>query len=148
MKPNRGFTMIELMVVLAIMVALGALAYPTYVGYLTKSRRIEAQVAMIEALQQQERYYTKHNTYVAFSADALPEAPRFKWWSGSTVAVSAYELDAQACPGRALNECVEIRARPGTERVDANFRDADCGTLTINSANEHSASGAYERCWP
>jgi type IV pilus assembly protein PilE len=148
MKRNRGFTMIELMVVLAILAALGALAYPTYTSYLTRTRRIEAQVAMIEALAQQERYYTQHNSYVAFSAASLPEAPRFKWWSGSTVAVSGYELDAQACPGHGLNECVQIRARPGTGRVDTRFSDPDCGTLTINSTGEHGASGTFERCWP
>jgi type IV pilus assembly protein PilE len=148
MKRACGFTMIELMVVLVILGVLGALAYPSYARYITKTKRIEAQVAMIEVLQQEQRYYGQHNTYIPFSADALPNAPRFRWWSGSTVAVSAYELDAQACPGRDLTECVQVRARPGTGRVDAAFRDADCGTLTIDSTNATSASGAFDRCWP
>jgi type IV pilus assembly protein PilE len=64
------------------------------------------------------------------------------------VAVSGYEIDAQACPGHELTECVQLRARPGTAKVDAAFRDPECGTLTINSAGEHSASGNYDRCWP
>lgn len=148
MKRTRGFTLIELMVVLVILGVLGMLAYPSYVGYVTKTRRIEAQVAMIEVLQQEEHYYSQHNTYIPFSSGALPAAPRFKWWSSGTAAVSAYELDAQACPGHDIGECVQVRARPGTDRVDTAFRDPDCGTLTINSTGEHSASGAFERCWP
>jgi type IV pilus assembly protein PilE len=148
MGNERGFTMIEVMIVLVILMVLGALAYPSYAGYLVKIRRIEAQEAMIEALQQEERHYAMHNSYIAFSADALPEAPRFKWWSGSAASASAYELDAQACPGRQLSECIEVRARPGTTRVDARFQDADCGTLTLNSANEYRASGSSSRCWP
>jgi type IV pilus assembly protein PilE len=140
--------MIEMMVVLVILMVLGALAYPSYARYLVKTRRIEAQVAMIEALQQEERHYALHNSYIAFSADALPAAPRFKWWSGSVASGSAYELDAQACPDRQLSECVEVRARPGTSKVDARFQDAECGTLTINSAGEQRASGSSSRCWP
>jgi type IV pilus assembly protein PilE len=140
--------MIELLVVMAILAVLGALAYPSYTRHVTRTRRVEAQVAMIEALQEEERYYAQHNAYIAFSSDALPEAPRFRWWSGSTAAASAYEIDAQACPDRELVECVQVRARPGTRSVNSNFRDPDCGTLTINSAGEHSASGTSERCWP
>jgi type IV pilus assembly protein PilE len=148
MKRVSGMTMIELMVVLVILGVLGALAYPSYARYVIKTKRIKAQVAMIEVLHQEQSYYGQHNTYIPFSAGALPPAPRFRWWSDSTVAVSAYELDAQACPGRDITECVQVRARPGTARVDSTFRDPDCGTLTINSTNETSASGAFDRCWP
>jgi type IV pilus assembly protein PilE len=148
MKRSGGVTLIELMVVLVILGILGMLAYPTYARYVTRTKRVEAQVAMIEALQQEERYYMQHNAYIPFSSGALPAEPRFRWWSGSTPAVSAYELDARACPGRGIDECVQVRARPGTDRVDTAFRDPDCGTLTMNSTGEHSASGAFDRCWP
>jgi type IV pilus assembly protein PilE len=90
MRRSSGLTMIELMVVLVILGVLGVLAYPSYVAYITKIKRIEAQVAMIEVLQQEDRYYAQHNTFIAFSSNALPAAPRFRWWTGSTVAVSAY----------------------------------------------------------
>jgi type IV pilus assembly protein PilE len=149
MKRGSGFTMIEVMVVLVILMVLGAIAYPTYAGYITKTRRIEGQVALIEAMQQQERYYTQHNTYLPFSSESAdPQAERFKRWSGSSAAASAYELDAYACPGRDIRECVELRARPGTQRVDPAFRDPECGTLSINSAGEHGSSGTSGRCWP
>ncbi|MFL6674586.1 MAG: type IV pilin protein [Massilia sp.] len=148
MRRGRGFTMIEVMVVLAILMVLAGLAYPSYLSHVVKTRRIEAQVAMIDALQQEELHYAQHNSYVAFSSGEAPAAPRFKWWSGGTALASAYELDAEACPERALTQCVQVRARPGTGKVDRRFRDPDCGTLTINSSGEHGASGPSRRCWP
>jgi type IV pilus assembly protein PilE len=149
MKHGAGFTLIEVMLVVVILLVLAMLTYPSYARAITKTRRIEAQVAMIEAIQEQERYYSQHNTYVAFSsATQEPPASRFKWWSGAVAASSAYELEAVACPDRTLAECVEVRATPGTENVDATFTDPDCATLTLNTAHEQSSSGSAERCWP
>ena len=142
----KGLTLVEVLVVLVILTVLGAVAYPTYAGYVRKTRRIEAQVALVEAMQQQERYFTRYRTYLAFSS-AAPD-PRFRWWSGATAGASAYEIDGHACPGRQLTDCIELRARPGTERVDARFSDPECGTLTLNSAGDQTSSGTQARCWP
>jgi type IV pilus assembly protein PilE len=142
-----GFTLVELMIVLAIVGILGALAYPTYAGFIVRTRRVEGEVALIEAMQRQERYHVQHNTYVAFSADELG-ADGFSWWSGAHAAASAYELDAHACSGRDIAQCVEIRARPGTARVDARFSDPDCGVLTLDSTGRQGAQGTGARCWP
>jgi type IV pilus assembly protein PilE len=149
MNRDDGLTLVELLIVLAIVAILGALAYPSYAGSVAKARRIEAQVALIEALQQQEHHYRRHNTYLAFSAEAPgPDEWPIPWWSGQSAAASAYEIDAYACPGQDIGECVEMRARPGTGKVDASFSDPDCGTLTVNSAGEKGASGDGARCWP
>jgi len=144
---NSGFTLVELMIVVAIVGILGALAYPTYAGYIVRTRRVEGQVALIEAMQRQERYHLQHNTYVAFSADE-PGTGGFSWWSGASASASAYELDAHACSGRDIAACIEIRARPGTAKVDARFRDPDCGVLTLDSTGRQGAQGTGARCWP
>jgi len=150
MRREDGITLVEVLIVLAIVAILGALAYPNYAGFVAKARRIEAQVALIEALQQQEHYYRRHNTYFAFSADAPgPDDWPVAWWSGQGgAAASAYEIDAYACPGQDIAECVEVRARPGTGKVDATFSDPECGVLSVNSAGEKGASGEGARCWP
>ena len=148
-KPGAGFTLIEVLVVLAILALLAMVSYPSYAGYITRTRRIEGQMALIEAMLQQECFYTSHNTYSAFGWDAPAPGPaRFKWFSGASAQRSAYELRARACPGQALAQCVEVQAMPGTGRVDAGFKDVDCATLTLNSAGERMASGPLERCWP
>ena len=146
MTRNPGFTLIELMVVLIILSVLAAVAYPGYAAYVTKTRRAEGQAALVNAMQQQEQHRAVHQTYVAFSSaapvDGLP------WWSGKRAADSAYELEAQACPGRELRDCVQLSARPGTGNVDARHSDPACGTLTLSSTGEQGADGELRRCWP
>lgn len=149
MRRDGGFTLIEILVVLAIVGILASLCYPSYASYLTRTRRIEGQIALLDIIQQQERFYSQHNTYVAFSSDSTEEhEKRFRWWSGSSPAYSAYELRAGPCPGREINECVKVSATPGTGKVDAAFKDAACETLTLDSVGTRGASGPFERCWP
>lgn len=153
MQVKPGFTLIEMLVVLAILCILAAAAVPSYTGYMVRTRRTEGQIALIEAMQQQERYRLQHNTYAEYSSEDADAgagggaAQGFRWWSGSTAAASAYELDAHACPGQDIATCVEVRARPGTSRVDSRFRDPDCGALTLDSVGVRAAQGSG-RCWP
>lgn len=158
MKNINGFTLIEMLIVLAVLAIVAGLGYPSYAGHVVRAKRIEGQLALVEAMQRQERYFALHNTYVAFAADgAGPAAQDAVWWSGERPAASAYELDGHACPGSTLAECVEIRARPGTDRVDGHFRDPACGALTLDSAGRQGAQAGKDgqagapmaaRCWP
>lgn len=151
-RPCAAFTLIEVLVVLAIFSILGAIAYPNYASYIVRSKRTEGQIALIEAIQQQERHRALHRRYTAFAADDPDaEGAGFRWWSGAAAASSNYELDAHACAGADIADCVEVRARPGTARVDARFRDPDCGALTLDSLGRQGAQGTRDngaRCWP
>jgi prepilin-type N-terminal cleavage/methylation domain-containing protein len=64
---NKGFTLIEVMIVVAIIGIISAVAYPSYLRYVTKSKRTECRTAIMQVMQQQERYFTQQNTYLAFS---------------------------------------------------------------------------------
>lgn len=145
-----GFTLIEVMIVLVIVMILTLLAYPSYASYITKTRRMEGQLALIDTMQQQERYFMRNNSYLAFSAASTePDARQFRAWSSASARRSAYELEGRACPGQAITDCVELRASPGTTQVDASFRDPACGVLTLDSTGRHGAGGASgEACWP
>ncbi|RSZ57318.1 type IV pilin protein [Massilia atriviolacea] len=149
MKRSRGFTLIETMIVMTIVALLAALAYPGYQDFVIKARRAEAQAVLLDLMQKQERYYTQHNRYLAFSADESgPDQVHFKWWSGSKAPSSAYELRGKPCAGQSIARCIVIEAIPGTDRVDTSFRDGACQTLTLSSAGEQTASGAAAGCWP
>jgi type IV pilus assembly protein PilE len=152
MNMKRGFTLIEMLVVLVILSIVAGMAYPSYSRHVARARRTEGQIDLIETMQQQERYYQQHNSYIAFTsadADAAANAAAqgLRWWSGASAAVSVYELDAHACPGRDLADCVEVRATPGTAKVDSRFRDPECGALTLDSYGVHASEGTG-RCWP
>lgn len=150
---SGGFSLIELMAVLLILALTLALALPAYHGQIVRARRVQGQAALLKLMQQQERYYSQNNRYLAFSAaSGETQGQQFPWWSGDEgeqgAGRSAYELDAMACPAATIAQCVLLRARPGTARVDQQFRDADCGTLTLSSTGERGSSGPAARCWP
>lgn len=149
MQGQHGLTLIELMIVLAIVMILATLAYPTYAGYITRTHRIEGQVALLDTMQQQERYFMRNNTYAAFSAaPAEGGESQFRAWSASSAQRSSYELQGRACPGQSVGDCIELRATPGTARVDGHFQDPECGILTLDSAGRRGASGPSATCWP
>ncbi|MDB5798123.1 MAG: pilus assembly protein PilE [Paucimonas sp.] len=139
-----GFTLVEMMVVLVVAAILASIAYPAYLGLLARSRRSEAQAALLRAMQQQERIYTLTNRYAAFSQD---DPQGFAWHSGPAPKDSAYELSATACADETLETCVRVEARPGTDAVNTGAGDSDCGVLNLDSRGERGASGNGTRCW-
>lgn len=140
----RGFTFIELLAVLALLAILMALAVPSYQASVKRTKRAEAWAAMMKIMQQQERHYSMHGSYAAYSAG---KSQGFSWHSGSTPESSAYEISAAACEGYTLKQCVILAAKPGNERVQSGYSDKDCGTLTLNSAGIRTASGNGTACW-
>jgi type IV pilus assembly protein PilE len=143
----RGFTLVEAMLVLLVIALLAAIAYPSYREAVLKSRRAEGKAALLKLMQQQERYYALHASYLVFSADATgDEERRFLWYSGNSPETSFYEIDARACDGEGVRDCVMLSARPGTARVNASYRDPVCGRLSLNSRGERGADAP--QCWP
>lgn len=65
MKKQVGFTLIELMVVVAIVAILAAVAFPSYQDSVRKTRRADAKEALTSAAALQERYFFTHNAYAS-----------------------------------------------------------------------------------
>ena len=63
MKRNRGFTLVEIMVVVAIVGILFAIAYPSYQNYIVRSKRADAMGALLNAAQAMERYKVNNYDY-------------------------------------------------------------------------------------
>ena len=63
----RGFTLIEVMITVAIVGVLSAIAYPSYTSSILKGKRAQGRTALVELMQQQERYFTERNCYLGFT---------------------------------------------------------------------------------
>ena len=139
---RSGFTLIELMITFAIVGILAAIAYPSYIDSVKKGKRAEGRTALIDFLQQQERYLTQTGSYLAVSPGATGVA--FKTFSGDNATSPAYKIGAEACPGSpapSLRECVRVLAEP-------QFTDADAGTLRIMSTGLRDCTGSKTHlCW-
>lgn len=145
-KCVRGFTIVELMITLTIIAILTAIAFPSYRESVLKTKRTEGRAALMKAMQQQERYYSLHTTYLAFSSVSIDvNEKRFSWFSGENAQNSFYEISAQSCKDKSLRDCVLLTAQPGTSKVNAHYRDPKCGKLALFSSGEKTAEA--DGCW-
>lgn len=62
-RGNRGFTLIELMMVVVIVGILGAVAYPSYQSYILKGNRASAQAYLMDVAQRQAQYFLDNRSY-------------------------------------------------------------------------------------
>jgi len=124
---HRGFTLIEMMIVVAVIAILASFAIPAYNEQVRKGRRADAMAAMNETAQALERFYTLNNTYSGYSMRPTErQSPR----SGDVV---YYRIALEVDPA-------------GTGYlVSATPEQADrCGTLTVNSQGVRTAG--YDDC--
>ncbi len=149
-RAESGFTLIELMITVAIIGILAAVAYPSYTSHIAKGRRAECRSGLLQSMQQQERYYTQFNAYAAFTQASAASAKKSKSFSGETAAASACTINAVDCSasGATSIQCIRLEATPVTADPDAitllTLSSDGTRGCTING----SASTSNKTCWP
>jgi type IV pilus assembly protein PilE len=147
MTAQRGFTLIELMIVVVVIAILAVVGYPAYTDHVNRGRRAEGKTALLKAAQQMERYYTLNNCYpsaacapnnAATSAAALAAAGILAY-SGSSAADGWYTVSVTLNP-----QDYTLTATPVPR-----FSDPKCGNLTLNNAGLKQVSGTdtVANCW-
>jgi len=80
---GKGFTLIEIMITVAIVAILASIAYPGYVSQVRKTRRSDATAALLKTAQVLERCYTEYNAYNDTSCPAVDDSDDTKLADGS-----------------------------------------------------------------
>jgi type IV pilus assembly protein PilE len=131
LKYQLGFTLIELMIVVAIIGILAAIAYPSYQQYVLRANRAEAQAVLTETAQFMERYFTTNGTYVG---GALLSNVSPKGASGSAI---KYNISFSVVP---TATAFTLRAAPTTGQDNDS-----CGTMTLSNTGAQTPTTAG--CW-
>lgn len=133
---TSGFTLIEVLVVIAIVGLLAAIALPSYQAAMRRGFRAECRSGLAAAMQEQERKFTTLSTY----STSLTRA-----YSGDSLATSACTLAAAACGSALLTTCVRITATTARS-------DTKCNTMTLDTTNtstalDSSGTNQFAVCW-
>ncbi|NKN33651.1 type IV pilin protein [Marichromatium bheemlicum] len=139
---SSGFSLIELLIAVAIVGILAAIAYPSYQDSVRKSRRADARAVLLEGTQWMQRFYTENYRYDrnkagSAVADLFPTSLEHAPQDGN---VRYYTIALTT-----TRDTFSLTATPTTSGGQHKDR---CGDLSINQTGAKDATGgSVEQCW-
>ncbi|HEX8989346.1 MAG TPA: type IV pilin protein [Rhodocyclaceae bacterium] len=135
MRTLRGFTLVELMIVVVVLAIIVAVAVPSYQEQARKSRRADAKVALTTAVQLMERYYTENARYTTTAT-----AP---FTCGITLPIASPK------GYYSVSGCTATTANTFTLTAAPSVADPACGSFTITNAGTQGVTGTAgaAACW-
>lgn len=135
MTISRGFTLIELMIVIVIIGLLFAIALPAYQSSVLRGHRADAQGILMDISAREERFMAQNNTYTTDINTAAGLN------IGTTTSNNGYyNLSVAACGG-GIATCYLLTATA----TGGQANDTDCATITLSSTGV--TSGTTANCW-
>ena len=150
---QAGFTLIELLIAVVIIGILGAIAYPSYVDHIRKTRRSEAKLALTEIANRLEKFYSMCSTYPT----AYPAGLTAAWPTGECVPAGKgigyqtttdggnYALTVTDLANGTTNLASEYLITATAQALQ--LKDTKCATLTLNSQGKKDRTGGGTDCW-
>jgi type IV pilus assembly protein PilE len=144
LKKMRGVTLVELMVVVAVIGTLAAIAVPTYRRYLIRSQRSEAKIALMQLQTAQEKFYLQNNAYTNNITNATNGTPPGLGLQ-ATSETGKYDIAITTFPADGQSYTATASPRTGGGQTD----DTQCVNFTINERGTRGVSGpsGSEFCW-
>lgn len=137
MKKSLGFTLIELMIVLAIIAILSAFAMSSYAQYVARAERKEVQTEMLEIAARLEQYYSLNNSYALTGVITQPGVPLSSKNGKYDIEVFNRSTAGEAAFG------IEAKAKVGSTAERDKVAGVLCTPLTLNSATTKTPI----QCW-
>ena len=134
----RGFTLMELMIVVVIVGILAAIAYPNYQESVRKSRRSDAKTALSDLAARQEQYFNDNKTYTD-----NPTTLDAKFKGKTTTEQGFYNITIAAGGTGSLVSSYQITATA----IGIQASDTKCATLTYASSGSKGSTPAGGSCW-
>jgi type IV pilus assembly protein PilE len=153
----RGFSLIELMVVVAIAAILFAIAVPSYMTYIRQARRADAKTAVLDLAAREERWlttnpagYTTATNSLGYTPAAFPVTVNPNGYYTLTVCIATNAGTTPACdpnPNPPTAPSFYITATPVAGLSQAN--DAQCTSFSVDSLGAQFATGSQTSafCW-
>ena len=146
---NKGFTLIELMIVLAIIGILAAIAYPNYQESTAKSRRGNAQAELMGLSSALERYYSQNNHYSnAAAGNNDIGAPLGTLYAVDAEVATFYTVTITSAGGSTANDTDTAQSYivSAVPVVGSAMEGDRCGTMTLSSAGARAPTNPTD-CW-
>lgn len=145
MRVSKGFTLIELMIVIVIVAILVGVALPSYQASVSKTRRAEAKEFALKVAHAQERHYTQYLRY-ADTITGTAAADNLGWATADLDSASGYySLDTAGSTFTATGYTIQIKPVAGKSQADD-----ICGSFKVTHTGVKSytgTSGSKEQCW-
>ncbi len=128
---ERGFTLIELMITVAIVAILAAIAYPAYTKYVQRGYRSEGIVMLNDAVARMERYYAQNNNYSATLtalgfASATPLSQTGRYQLSVTANATAYSFTAAPQGPQMQDVCGSLAIDQAGNKTPTSVGGTDC----------------------
>jgi type IV pilus assembly protein PilE len=134
LRRNTGFTLIELMITIAVIAILAGLAYPSYTEYVMRARRADAKAALLKVQLAQEKYRANNTSYGTLAQIGVLSTSPDQYYTIAVTSNTATDYTATATP-------------TGVQAGDS------CGTFAVNkngkttSTSVQTETAKVQECW-
>jgi len=144
-KQQSGVTLMELLIVVAIIAIISAAAYPSYTRFVVRAKRAIGTSSLLQVADRQQQFFMDNKRYattltsLGYASDTIMIGEE-----GQVVTVGddkrIYEVEISA----SNFVTYELTATPQLNQAD---KDSSCGNLTLTHTGEKGQSGTGDNCW-